>query len=401
MARPETLRPASFRGIRFLVDISETTGGRRNILHEYPYKDEPYTEDLGRKAREYTFDAFVIGSDHEDRRRRLLEAIELNATPGTLVHPLFGSIRVIPGPVRHRYDNKESRIEYFQLTFFEAGENRFPDASFDTRQAVGDAASLVQATTITAFVDNYRVREVPEFVLKDAQDNADEMIRTIRRSIEAVQLESSKTPDFNIQLDDYEASITDLVNEPRNFAEQTAKLFSALGAVYSNPVNAFLTYRRLWEGADDNIPSWEATPSRFQMRKNREVQIGMLKRLSVVGMARAATDMDFDSYEEAVRFRQDIGDLLDEELVRLGETDYDQLFFALEDLRAQVIHDLTQRSINLDRMKTIHLASALPADVLSYHLYGDSLRSEEIRTRNKVRHPLFIPAAQEIQVLVE
>lgn len=401
MAKPETLRPASFRGVRFLVDTSETTGGRRNILHEYPYKDEPYTEDMGRKAREYTFDAFVIGDDHEDRRRRLLEAIELNANPGTLIHPIFGSVRVIPGPVRHRYDNKESRIEYFQLTFYEAGENRFPDASFDTRQAVEDAASIVQSATVSAFVDNYRVKEIAEFVLNDAKSNADDMVNTIRRSIEAVQLESSKTPDFNIQLSDYEARIADLVNEPRNFAEQTANLLNALGSVYSNPVNAFLTYRRLWEKADDNIPTWEATPSRRQMRRNREVQMGMLKRLSVVGMARAAIGMTFDSYDEAVRFRQDIGDLLDEELIRLGSTDYDQLFFALEDLRAQVINDLTQRSINLDRMKGILLVSPLPADVLSYHLYGDSLRANEIRIRNKVRHPLFVPAAKEIQVLVD
>jgi prophage DNA circulation protein len=401
MTSPDTLRPASFRGVRFLVDTSETTGGRRNILHEYPYKDQPYTEDMGRKAREYTFDAFVIGDDHEDRRRRLLEAIEFNANPGTLVHPIFGSVRVIPGPVRHRYDNKESRIEYFQLTFYEAGENRFPDASFDTRQAVADAASIVQSAAISAFVDNYRVRETPEFVLKDAKRNADEMVNTIRRSIEAVQLESNKTPDFNIQLNNYETQIASLVNEPQNFAAQTANVLAALGTIYSNPFNAFLTYQRLFERSNINIPTWEATPSRQQMRRNREVQMGMLKRLSGVGMALAATRMNFESYDQAVRFRQDIGDLLDEELIRLGATDYDQLFFSLEELRAQVINDLTARSINLDRMKAVLLITPLPADVLSYHLYGDSLRAEEIRSRNGVRHPLFVPATKEIQVLVD
>ncbi len=281
------------------------------------------------------------------------------------------------------------------------GKTGFPDTSFDTRQAVEDAADIVQSTAISAFIDNYRVREIPEFVLKEAQGNADEMVKTIRRSIEAVQLESSKTPDFNIQLNDYETQITDLVNEPQRFAEQTAQLLAALGSIYSNPVNAFMTYRRLLERANDTIPTWEATPSRQQMRRNREVQMGMLKRLSVVGMARAATHMQFESYDEAVRFRQDIGDLLDDELIRLGSTDYDQLFFALEDLRAQVINDLTERSINLDRMKTVRLVASLPTDVLSYHLYGDSLRSEEIRNRNRIRHPLFVPAATEIQVLVD
>ncbi|WP_303674776.1 DNA circularization protein [Vampirovibrio chlorellavorus] len=401
MANPKTLRPASFRGIRFFVDTAETQGGRRNILHEYPYKDEPYTEDLGRKAREYTFDAYVIGEGHEDIRRRLLEAIEKNANPGTLIHPLFGSIRVIPGPVRHRYKNAESRIEYFSLTFYEAGENRFPDATLDTRLAVQAAADLVQTATKNAFVDHYTIREVPEFVLKDAQDNANEMVSVIEKSIEKVQLAQSRQPDFNTQLAEYKANIIDLASLPQTFADDTAALLTALGDVYSNPLNAFLTYQRLWEAADDTIPDWQATPSRKQMRQNREVQIGMINRLSVVGMAKAATRMEFDNYDEAVRFRQDLADLLEDELIRLGRTDYDNLFFALDDLRAQMIKDLTERSVNLDRLKDVYLASQQPAAVISYDLYGTSTRDQEIRSRNRVRHPLFMPAGQAIQVLVD
>jgi prophage DNA circulation protein len=401
MADPKTLRPASFRGIRFLVDTAETQGGRRNILHEYPYKDDPYTEDLGRKAREYSFDAYVIGEGHEDTRRRLLEAIENNDSPGTLVHPLFGSVRVIPGPVRHRYKNAESRIEYFNFTFYEAGENRFPDATLDTRIAVQAAADLVQMATRNAFVDNYTIVDVPEFVLKDAQDNANEMVSVIEKSIEKVQLAQSKQPDFNTQLAEYKAKLIDLVSDPETFANNTASLLSALGDVYSDPLNAFLTYQRLWNTADDTIPDWQATPSRKKMRQNREVQIGMIKRLSVVGMAKAATQMEIDNYDDAVRFRQDIADLLDDELIRLGRTDYDNLFFALDDLRAQVIKDLTERSVNLDRLKDLYLPSSQPAAVISYDLYGTSKRDQEIRSRNKVRHPLFVPGGQSIQILVE
>lgn len=401
MANPKTLRPASFRGIRFFVDTAETQGGRRNILHEYPYKDEPYSEDLGRKAREYTFDAYVIGEEHEDARRRLLEAIEKNANPGTLVHPLFGSVRVIPGPVRHRFNNAESRIEYFSFTFYEAGENRFPDATLDTRIAVQAAADLVESATKFAFIDNYTITEVPEFVLKDAQANANEMVRVIDKSIEKVQLAQSKQPDFNTQLSEYKNLIADWVSLPETFADKTAGLLSKLGEIYGEPINAFLTYQRLWETADDTIPDWQATPSRKRMRQNREVEIGMIKRLSVVGMAKAATRMAFDNYDEAVRFRQDLADLLEDELIRLGRTDYDNLFFALDDLRAQVIKDLTERSVNLDRLKEVYLASQQPAAVISYDLYGTSRRDQEIRSRNRVRHPLFMPAGQAIQVLVE
>ena len=48
----EDLRPASFRGVPFLVDESHVVIGRRVVLHEYPLRDKPYAEDLG-KNREY------------------------------------------------------------------------------------------------------------------------------------------------------------------------------------------------------------------------------------------------------------------------------------------------------------------------------------------------------------
>ena len=46
----ENLRPASFRGVAFEVESHSESGGRRIELHEYPLRDTPYAEDLGKKA---------------------------------------------------------------------------------------------------------------------------------------------------------------------------------------------------------------------------------------------------------------------------------------------------------------------------------------------------------------
>ena len=45
----ENLRPASFRGVAFEVGSHSESGGRRVELHEYPLRDAPYAEDLGKK----------------------------------------------------------------------------------------------------------------------------------------------------------------------------------------------------------------------------------------------------------------------------------------------------------------------------------------------------------------
>ena len=44
------LREASFKGAPFHVEETGGQFGRRTVLHEYPFRDLPYGEDLGRSA---------------------------------------------------------------------------------------------------------------------------------------------------------------------------------------------------------------------------------------------------------------------------------------------------------------------------------------------------------------
>ena len=47
----EQLQKASFRGVPFEVTSASLTAGRRTVVHEYPQRDKPYVEDLGRASR--------------------------------------------------------------------------------------------------------------------------------------------------------------------------------------------------------------------------------------------------------------------------------------------------------------------------------------------------------------
>ncbi|WP_431355959.1 DNA circularization N-terminal domain-containing protein, partial [Algimonas porphyrae] len=51
MSWRDQLEKASFRGVPFHVSRSGGEVGRRVQLTEYPLRDRPYAEDLGRKAR--------------------------------------------------------------------------------------------------------------------------------------------------------------------------------------------------------------------------------------------------------------------------------------------------------------------------------------------------------------
>src|SRR5262245_11492172 len=53
--------PAEFRGARFFVENDAQAGGRRVALHEYPKRSIPYAEDMGRAARRFSVQGYLIG----------------------------------------------------------------------------------------------------------------------------------------------------------------------------------------------------------------------------------------------------------------------------------------------------------------------------------------------------
>ena len=54
------LNPASFRGVRFGVLGADGRFGRRLAEHDYPNRDKPYMEDMGRSARRINMVGFLV-----------------------------------------------------------------------------------------------------------------------------------------------------------------------------------------------------------------------------------------------------------------------------------------------------------------------------------------------------
>ena len=123
----EHLRKASFAGVSFEVETGSLTFGRRVVTHEYPQRDTPYTEDLGRAARLYSLTGFVIGSDYISHAKRLIKALEKNASePSKLIHPWLGTVSVCVSDKPKVSWDTARRIARFEMSFVEAGELNNP-----------------------------------------------------------------------------------------------------------------------------------------------------------------------------------------------------------------------------------------------------------------------------------
>lgn len=400
MTWKDRLKKASFRGVEFFVDTSDTDFGRRNKVFEYPKRDIPFAEDLGKKARRYNFNAYIcigpFSDDYIPQRDRLITAIEEKEKPGTLVHPTLGSLEVVPGECRVTYNTQDGGIEYFQLEFVQAGENRFPEGKTRTNaKLVTDADAAVEAAK-ASFENLFNVTKKPAFLTDDASQVNGLFVTKL----------NAMTPDVPDTLADQQSAIstltsnlTTLLQNPEDYGDTVTDIIGRVPDLFTKVKPGYDALRKLLDFTSTlrDIPATTAT--RRQQQTNRDSQVGLITQTALAEMARTTADLEFDSYEDAVNHRNDVADNIDAEVLRLGDTDEDELVFALETLRSTVILDLTERAASLVRLKNIQIQATLPALTVAYDLYEDSERDTEIIARNKIRHPGFLPPGQDLQVL--
>ena len=151
----DNLVRASFRGVPFHVnDTDAPVAGRRLVVHEYPGRDEPFVEDLGRRTKAWTIEAFVVGEDYARTRDRLIEACDV-AGPGELVHPYLGSLQVQCRACSVSERTREGRMARFSLEFVESGANQFPTSTTNTTDVVEERAGVARNSLISFFLNRF------------------------------------------------------------------------------------------------------------------------------------------------------------------------------------------------------------------------------------------------------
>lgn len=121
--------PASWRRVIFHVESGGRSSGRRAVTHEYPKRNLPYVEDMGRRARRFQISGYLVYRpsnpiyEYTSQRQLLLDALEEDDI-GTLVHPVYASGGM--QAVCEQYSMIESRerggFTQFEMQFVEAGQ---------------------------------------------------------------------------------------------------------------------------------------------------------------------------------------------------------------------------------------------------------------------------------------
>lgn len=402
----------SFRGVEFHVERADTTAGRRWLVHEYPRRDVPYAEDMGRRKKEWRLALFVAGEDYDLQRDKLLAALD---APGaaTLVHPYMGTMSAVATDVRFSESTREGGVCTFEVTFTESGQQLQPATSIDTRREVRQAADACEKAVGEDFSDRWSVEGLTGWSLSSIERDlsavlggldgfvgglADEIAAVIRLPVNIV----------GIVLGGYNR-LRNAVMRPINALslysgnsvlsrgqEDSARMLLAPGT----PTRAVRMLLDAGTAGDAVSTPAADTPENTQRAANIVAARQLNGRLAAVTAARVVSDTDWLSRQDAEAAGRNALDLIDRQL-QTDATTNDDAYNALTALRAALTTDLRTRALALPNMTGYTPQATLPAVVVAHRLYGDATRADEICMRNNVRHPGALRGGITLEVLGE
>lgn len=392
------LRDASFRGVSFHVASHDLDGGRRAVSYEYPLKDEPYTDDMGRKMRNMSIDAYVLGDDYFSQRDALVSACE-QAGPGELVHPYLGAMLVQCTGYRLREQQSEGRIATFSMQFVEAGEFAFPAASIDPDISIDADIDLTNAAQVDDFARIFTVDGLPQFtvdsVVRTFSAWTDQLIKTLGSDpLEA----GSIAKDINT----FSSSLRSLILTPRLLAQNVISIYASVRDAYKQPEQGYRALRQFFSFKDSEPPIPQTTTTRMQQAKNQAAVVSLITTGSVIASASTARpqikDGTIRTYEDAISLRDQIADPLDD----VSEvTENDDLYREVSGLRIDVVKYVPGDEFSLPRLTAFTPNATTAALVISYELYESVDNEFDIIDRNNIVHPGMTPGGQLLQVLTD
>ena len=377
---------ASFRGVAFHVETSERTGGRRTVKHEFPQRDDPYVDDMGRQARVFRVNGYVLGDDFAKQRDALISALEDQAGPGELVHPYYGAKRAICSGFTFSDARDDGGMSLFAIDFEETpvqptAPTEAPDLPGVVDASSDDALGAVQGD----FEGTYDVDGMPSFSLESASRVLTDMSEALGEALAPIIESTQEMAKLTQQIEIIVAQASALVREPAEiltaFRDTLAVLVDTVAGAPGSVLQAFSAAYT----ADTGPVVLETTATREQERANQLALDAALRRILAIEAARLAPLAEFESIDYAISVRDQIIEMLDEQ----AETASDDVFPFLIQLRADVVRAVPSQA-TLAREITMEQRTAIPSLLLTYQLYGSVENEDDVLARNGVRDPRFV-----------
>lgn len=438
----EHIHPASFRGVPFAVVSAEGVFGRRQAVHEYPYRNTAWVEDLGRGTRKLTIRGFIVHNslaydapDVITQRDSLVAACETEG-PGTLIHPTLGELTVsVPdGGLRVLESVDNGRSFEFTLTVIESGLKVF--AITGSTQA----ASLVQANWLrtglmaaTKFIATVKgeIRSVTQTIktlrntaafwgnmVKSTANEVTNLSNVLKSTFGSARYGrynkgsvgggvSGSTGAVNrtADTDNYAGLVNQKMAQAVTGRAELLALtatFEGVASVDAFPVDAraiidaVISFsgsveekiRMLETLASYRNTTFYATSGENSVANGATI---LLCVLSAGALAATAANYEPSSYDDAILMLNRVCDTLDEVLLMAADAGDDDDYLNLLQTRDALVNAYSQKGAVLSSFTQVVMPTSLPALVLANRMYQDGARGDELVQSVGPRHPAFMP----------
>lgn len=392
----DNLRQASFRGFEFLTKDAQTAGGRRTVQHQFPNRETPFTEDMGRAARSYTISGHVLGNDYFEAKTKLLEVFEKKG-PGELIHPYYGSVFVQVAEVNISESQLEGAIAVFTAKFLEAGDNRFPKGINDKTAILADNVLDATDKIKSDFDETFSIAGMPAFAIESAraliakaQETFDAVTKPLADFAEGVA-------DLAFATRNLIAETNDLLQSPSELSQRLLDSFQLMEDAISSDKTKTVAYSAFYEFSADE-PVVGTTPIREQEKINEAAFVNLMRRAAAVKSSNTAVAAEYVSFNEAEAARVAITEVIDEQVREIENTD-GELWQALRDVNASLVDALPDVDTDLPSLKEVTVEQDTASLLLTYDLFESMDNEQDIIDRNNIRHPGFIARETVLEVL--
>ena len=442
-------QPGSIDGVPFFVESGGGKFGRRTVMHEFPGRDMPYIEDMGRKGRHLTVQCFVIGPNYMAGRDALIAVAE---KPGLkrLMHPWLGRINIVVLDFDLSESTREGGVAIITLVVSESVGNLPPAPIVNTQSAtlaavktahlsvigsmsasVMSAATYVQTTMQNAigelnagFESMIGGLPIPAGVLTAVVSGAEAAIRgqnplsailgqwsTPAGILSSVVSLASGTTGLlgNLVQMSYSAllrggALNNLGVSNNYFGGSPVAAPNLVLAAQPAPIAPLpytarpLTPLKLVQALAPTI-TWPLlptnTPTQIEAANNSAALQTAVAQVTAIEQARLSAALAYASRQDAFAVR----DYVCGRLATLAMTADYSVYGPLKSLQAAVYADLTAIGNSDPQVLAYTPLSTLPAIVIAYTLYGDASREADILSRNPGIDPVFVLGGLPLEVL--
>lgn len=444
---------ASFRKAKFFIESHDYTIGRKNIFHEFPYRDDAELEDQGGLPDVFNVTGYVIQNfgnqfDYFKDRDKLIKALKEKGS-GLLIHRYLGDhVVALQGTARMTEVFNEGGKATFRMSFKEvkdetkAGFSFNPISSID--QFVSDMNDIMADVFDTimnpladlqkvsnsinggmqSIISNIRqLKSLPGTIISTATgivlqalaladsvlSSPCDLVNAIVGGFDSFLFAAGMLADTVDR--DILGSCSGRVENPdvagRNSDELSQKEGSALSISAAN-LSTF----------GDEIPDINVTsPASAEDQANKQAIINLFGALGLSTACRMAVRTEFTSQDDAQDLLLSISELMDGFLDSLGAEagnsdladqgvsfSNDEIYKSIKELKAVFKSAMDGIGVNLAKIIDYNVGPEVISSLtLSYDRYEDITRDQEIVDRNPllIINPCFIPNGKTINILSE